>query len=361
MRMMGDGSVIPANFNTTPMPDAKAFLGNNLSLRAGAVIGIHYPDQEANISKQVIEYDVAIFQADHRGGVNISTMRNCKVNNMFGAPNNNSTYTLVPGTKDGDGVYQKSSIVTVLCVNGMSDVGGAVIVGGLSSPDGPKYTSEDGQFYDFNFNGINYNINKDGEWTVTFNSPIDVDGKKKNEAAAGTIVKIDKEGRVKISDNEGQFWQIDRVAKTSTWSNGAESIVIDKGSKSVSLTSSGEMSSKSEKAMSMASSDAVNMSSKSDTAIDSGANLNMSSKSNMQQTSGAAWQVKATGDVMVQAGGNLMMQGGNIAQMQGTLNLIGAGTSPVAVVGLSQVLSFLGPIPIPGQILTGSATVFVGT
>lgn len=362
MKVLGDGTVLPSSFNTAPMPDARHFLHNNMSLRAGAVVGIHYPDQDSSISKQVIEYDVAIFQADPRSGVNISIMRNCKVNNVFGAPNNSLNYTLVSGKRDENGVYSKSSLVLVLCINGLSDVGSAIIVGGIDSPNGPAYTSADGQFYDFNFNGINYNINNDGELSITFNSPIDVDGNKANADAAGTELKIDKEGRIKISDNEGQFWELDRVAKTSTWSNGNESIVIDEGNKSIAVTSSGTLSTESTQATSMDSADAMSMSSKADMSMSSDANSNMSAKGNMAQKSGGVWQVQATGDVNVKAGGNVNIQGGSQAQLNAAVTLLGEGTAAVAVVGVSIVLGTgnLG-LPVVSQILTGSRTVFAGT
>lgn len=362
MKRLGDGSILPHNFMTEPVKGAKHFLHNNLALRSGMVTDIIYPDDDSSLSKQVIEYNVAVAQYEARGGVNISMIRNCKVNNIFGSQNNNLTYTLKPGTKDDKGIYQKTSIVTILCINGITDAGSAVIIGGLANDDGPSYTSEDGQFYDFNFNGINWNINKDGEYTVTFNSPLDDDGNPTNKDAQGTEIKIDKNGVVKISDNEGQFWSIDRTSKISTWSNGNESIIIDKGNKAVSLTSSGTMDSSSQKAMTMSSQDAVSVSSQNDMSLKSGSNTAIEASANMNMKAGSAWSVNVSGNANLQIGGDLTMIAGGNAQMMGTLNMLGLGDLPIALVGISQAIGTgnLGA-PVVSTILNGSFTCFAGT
>lgn len=360
MPKLSDGSYIQSNLT---MKGASAYqtLRQNVALRTGIVTNIYYPDDANNVSGKFIEYDVAVSEQLPGGGTTISTYRNCKVSNMFGADNNNSTYTLQADT-DLDQDTTNAAIVTLLCIDGRSDGGQAMIMGGLNSPNGPAYTSADGQFYDFNFNGINYNINKDGEWTITFSSPIDEEGNQSNKAAAGTMVKIDKDGRVKISDNEGQSWDIDRVAKTSTWTNGNDSILIDKGNKKIALTSSGELSSTSEKATTLTSNDAMNINATNDINVSGKNNVNTTSSANMMQKSGGNWQVQATGNVQVQAGGDVNIQANGQAQLNGTINLIGNGSVPVAAVGVSMVLGVgnLGA-PVISQILTGSSTVLVGT
>jgi hypothetical protein len=310
----------------------------------------------------VIEYDVAIAQYDPKSGVNISTIRNCKVDNLFGSRNNNLTYTLVSGTQDDSDVYSNTSIVLILCINGVTDAGSAVIIGALANDKGPSYTKDNGQFYDFNFNGINYNINKDGEWTITFNSVLDDEGKPTNKDAAGTAIKINKDGVITISDNEGQSWNLNRKAKTSTWTNGAESIVIDKGNKSVTLKSTGEMSQKSEKAMNIESGDVLAMKSKADTTIDSSANLTVSASNNVTVKSGGAWNIQASGNVNIQAGGNLMMQGSGMAQLQAAINMLGTGSFPIAIAGISQCIGVtnIPGLPTNSIIISGSATCLAG-
>lgn len=361
MSKMSDGTYLQSNLSMKPPASAYKQIRTNVALKTGTVTAIHYPEDPNNLSGSFIEYDVAVSEQVSEGGTTVSVYRNCKMNNIFGASNNSFTYTLQPNSQIDDDPTAGAQCL-ILCIDGRSDGGQGVIIGGLSDFESPVYSAADGQFYDFNFNGINYNINKDGEWTVTFNSPIDQEGKKANSDAAGTVIKIDKEGRVSISDNEMQSWNIDRVAKTSTWTNGSETIMIDKGNKVVSLISGGTMSQTSQKAMSMTSQDATNITSQKDMTLDSSNNLNMSSSQNMAQKSGAAWNVQASGNVMVQAGGNAMITASGVAQLQGLTTLIGAGDVPVAAVGVSMVMGIgnLG-LPVFSQILTGSSTVFVGT
>lgn len=360
-KKLSDNSVVPSTLSMRPHMDAKQQVMGNYSLKMGMVTDIFYPDEDKNLSKKFIEYNVMCSEINENGNVTMTVYRNCTVQNMFGMSNNNLTYTL-QADKSEDGRMEFGSLAMLLCISGQATNGQAVIVSGFSHPDNPKYKKADGQFYDFNFNGINYNINKDGEMTITFNSPLDKKKNKKNEKAAGTQLKIDKEGRIKISDNEGQFWQLDRVDQKSTWSNGAESIIIDKKNKQVQLISSGEMSQTSKQKMSMASDDDLIMSSKKDTALTADANMKLESKSNMNQKSGGNWEVKATGNVMINAGANIIATAGNVAQLQGTINLIGAGSVPVAAVGVSLTIGIgnLGA-PVVSTIVTGSSTVFVGT
>lgn len=326
------------------------------------VINIIYPDEVKSLTKKVIEYDVLVTNMDRDKGMNVSVFRNCRLSDRFGGSNNSEVMTLTPARKDSAGNYEKGSVVLIECIAGNTDNGMATIIGGINVSAINAYKKDDGQFYEFYFNGLRQKIDKDGAFTLEFNSFVDVDGKKVNEAAAGTKININKDGIIRISDNKGQFFELDRVAKKSTWSDGADSIVIDQGAKSVALTSSGEMTSKSEKKMSMDSSDALSMSSKQDTEIKSGANLQAESKGNMAAKSGGNWEVKATGNVQVQSGGMVMIQGGPTAQLQGAITMLGAGTVPVAAVGVSKVLGIgnLG-LPVMSDILTGSATVLVGT
>ena len=360
-KRLNDGTILPSNLSLTGLTTGRQLFSEDFSLKVGVVTEIIYPDDKASLSKKVIEYNVVTSDVNKNGNVNLGTYRNCIFNNRFGMSNNNETYTLQADQSD-DAKATFASIVMLLCISGQSSGGQAVIIGGLSHPNGPAYTSANGQFYDFNFNGINYNINKDGEWTLTFNSPIDKDGNQANKDAAGTKVKIDKDGRLSISDNAGQSFTLDRAAQNATWTNGNDSIIIDQKNKKVAITSSGEFNLASQKATSINSSDAISISSKQDTSISSGANLNTESKGNFGQKSGGNWEVNASGNVNVKAGGNVMIQGGAQAQMKAAINMIGDGSVPVAAVGVSMVIG-VGNIgsPVVSQILTGSSTVLVGT
>lgn len=353
---LNDGSVLPSVISQGTLPSAKNLIQNAIALKPGIVTAIYYTDDEKNLSKKEIEYDVAVSEISH-GSTTISNYRNCKAIDLFGMSNNNQTQTYQPD-KD-DGVPKNGSCVLVLCANGRPDGGNAFIIGGHSHPGKTKHTKDMGQFYEFNFNGINININKEGEYSLTFNTPIDAKGKKKDEKAAGTSLKIDKTGKLKISDNENQSWEIDRVAQKSQWTNGAETIVIDKKNKKVELQSSGELSTKSKKSTSIESEDKINVKAKADMSVSAG-NLSVEAKSVKGKSSGN-WEIQASGNVQVKAGGNVQVTAGGQAQLKGSQTLLGEGTTPVALVGsMGMGIGNLGA-PVSITIIQGSSTVLAGT
>lgn len=362
---LSDGSVIPHGLPTTPYNKASDILHFNNILKLGTVIRSVYPDDGDSITKLEMEYDVLITENNHKYGVNASVYRNCRVNNQFGNNNNSTVNTFFEASTD-QGVFQNGSTVAVLCVDGRSDAGNPLIMCGVSNRDPLKalktYKRSDGQFYDFNFNGVNVNINKDGEYMVQFNSPIDFKGNKTNEAAAGTTLKIDKNGVFSVLDNENESFTLDRVNKVATWTNGNDSIIIDKANKKIELISSGEVDQSSKAKFNISSQDELNTNSQKDTNIASAANATIKSGQALNMNVGSNWVVNVQGNTTFMSGGNLIMQSGNTAQMMGEINLIGTGNIQAAGVGISTAIGVgnLGG-PVLSTIITGSSTVFIGT
>lgn len=362
--MMGDGSVIPDGLKTTPLTTPSMLSKNNFKLLVGTVLAMYYPDEDKNLSKKVIEYDVNVFESNENGSVNVHTYFRCRAADLFGSNSDSLEYTYRPQSNQSpDPANTNGSLVLVLCINGITEAGSAVVIGGLQTLQRQVISdSSDGHFYDFNFNGIRQFIDKDGAFSIEFNSAINNDGKQANSAAAGTIISIDKNGVVSIKDNENQAITIDRTAKTISIGNGADSMVIDKGSKSVTTTSSGELTEKSAKAMTVKSGDTLNMESSKDMTIKSGSNLNVETQANGSLKTSASWNIKAGANVNIKAGAMAVIEGGSIAQLKGTLTMLGAGSVPAAGVGISQCMGVgnLGA-PVISTIITGSATVFIGT
>jgi hypothetical protein len=369
--MQFDGSVVPSNLGAGQPADASAYRTASFSLKEGVVTDIIYPDQSDNLSKRDIEYNIAVVEYLPQVGANLQLYRNCRVANLFGTTNNSLNFTLQPSTdkmsnigdKVGQDVFKDGARVIVLCIGGVSQAGYCVIVGGLRHGDDKVYSSKDGQFHDFNFNGVQQLINKDGEYVVNFNSPIDQDGKQSKPKAAGTQVKIDKEGRVSISDNEGQVVKVDRVAKKVEITNGFETFTMDKANKLISMNSSGDVKETASKS--------VSVNSGSDTKIDAGGQVSMKSGGQtlidaggtMDMKSGGQWRLQASGNVIVTAGGEVSVVGasGPVIKSAGPLTLVGQGAVPAAAVGISQCfgLGNLGA-PVLSTIITGSSTVFIG-
>lgn len=356
-----DGAVVPSTLNMAPMASTREILRHNYSLKLGLVTDIFYPEDPKNLSGKFIEYNVLVNEINSNDSTTMTTYRNCTVNNIFGMSNNNLTYTL-QAANNADNVIDFASVVLLLCISGQSSNGQTVIVGGFSHPNNPVYSAEDGQFYDFNFNGINYNINNDGELTITFNSPLDDEKNPTNAAAAGSSIKLDKQGRIKIADNEGQFWQLDRVAQTSTWSNGNDSIVIDKKNKKIQVSSSGEFDVSSEKQTNISSGDAMSLDSQKDMNMSSDTNVSMSAANNMNQTSGGNWQVDSTSNVEMTAGADVLIEAGNIATVAAPVVALGEGDAGVGIAGISISIGTgnLGASVI-STLITGSGSVFAGT
>lgn len=362
IKRLPDGTVISSALSVKPLEELKKLQKNNPYLKLGVVFGIHYPDQDSNKSKKFIEYDVRVIESRIDGSASTVNYLRCKVLDKFCTPNNYEYFTLQPAEESQDSVLKNGAQVLLLAVDGNANTGGAIIIGGVNYPM-PEFKSQDGQFYEWQFNGINIRVDKDGQYFLTFNTPINPDKKKKDEKAAGTKIEIFKDGRMKLSDNEKQSWEIDRVSQKSTWTNGAESIIIDKKNKKIDLVSSGTTSEtiKDSKTVKISNKDHVLETASGSIIEKSGKDINRDAKANIQEKAGANWQFEAGGNVTIKAGGNVMIQGGGMAQLKGTTNLIGDGSVPAAGVGISQCIGTgnLG-YPVISNIITGSATVLIG-
>lgn len=365
MAVLSDGSVLPSFFGVGTGGSAFKTLTNNSKLKIGTVIKVYYPDDAANISKTEIEYDVRVAENDNSKATNTSIYRNCRLSNNFGNNNNTVSYTFFEDSPDKEAKTNGSQVL-LMCIDGRSDASSAVIIGGVSVKNSQrilkKYKREDGQFYDFNFNGINFNINKNGELKFEFSSPIDLKGKLANEKAAGSKWFIDKNGRIEFNDNEKQSLKFDRVAQNIVLTNSNEIIRVDKKNKEIFVKSTGEINVESAKTTSMKSDDKMDLSSKSDMSLKTDANMNMDVKQNLTVKANSNVNIQSQAGISVKSGGNISMKSGGIAQLQGTVTMLGAGSVPVAAVGVSIAMGIgnLGA-PVVSTILTGSGTVLVGT
>lgn len=362
-KILSDGTVLTSALSGAPRPKASQVYRMDFGFKRGVVKAIYYPEQKENVSKQFVEYDVIVTDERADGGAATVIYSRCQTMDKFATANNFETFTLQGNTSKDQGRYKQGAQVLLLAINGNAAAAKGVIVGGLSYPAATKPKASDGQFYESQFNGINVKIDKDGQYSLTFNTPIDADRKKKDSKAAGTKMEIFKDGRMKFSDNENQSWEIDRVNQKSTWTNGAESITIDKKNKKIDLVSSGTTSE------TISDSKSVTVSKKDHTVTTSAGSINEKSgkditreaKGNVQEKSGANWTFEAGGNATIKAGGNVMITAGGVAQLKGVTNLIGDGSVPAAGVGISQCMGIgnLG-IPVMSNIITGSATVLIG-
>jgi hypothetical protein len=185
----------------------------NTPLRLGMIIDVYEIDNEKNISKTFPEYVVMTKESNPAGGTDYKRYTNVISLDGFGGIADFFEYKLRPNTNSIDKkentpsfdfTKQNGSMVIMLCLDGFSEK--AIIIGGLANVLDEKtqrktnLTKENGLHMEGEYNGINWKVNKDGEFVLTFKSPTDNNGKIKDKKYSGTFTKIDKTGSFEVKD-----------------------------------------------------------------------------------------------------------------------------------------------------------------
>jgi hypothetical protein len=185
----------------------------NTPLRVGIVMESYDIDNQKNISKNIPEYTVVTKESNPSGGIDYKKYTNVISLDKFGGIADFFEYRLRPNIaivdKESnkpsyDFARQNGSLVLLLCLDGFSEQ--AIIIGGLPNIIDQKtqrkttLTKENALHMEGEYNGINWKVNKDGEFTLTFKSPTDNNGKVINNKYSGTFVKIDKTGSFQAKD-----------------------------------------------------------------------------------------------------------------------------------------------------------------
>lgn len=220
-----DGTVIPSYLGLRSQGRAQASGQlDNIALRYGEIKDIIYPDDKRSVGKKFVEYEVEI--QFKNGSATGSTMRQTGVMlmNPAGGVADQLRYTLRKDkeqkqqAKGDDGVGVGSKVL-LLSVNG--DVAKTFIVGGFRDPKHEKVLDkkEDGHNFYFEFNGISFAVDKDGQAKLQFKGATKVDGKLDTDAGADekngpTTIEIKKNGNLKISTKDDkQYVHIDHENK----------------------------------------------------------------------------------------------------------------------------------------------------
>lgn len=185
----------------------------NTPLRVGIVMESYDIDNQKNISKNVPEYTVVTKESNPSGGIDYKKYTNVISLDKFGGVADFFEYRSRPNTvvidKESnkpsyDFSKQNGSLVLLLCLDGFSEQ--AIIIGGLPNIINEKnqrkttLTKENGLHMEGEYNGINWKVNKDGEFVLTFRSPTDNNGKIIDKKYSGTFSKIDKTGSFEVKD-----------------------------------------------------------------------------------------------------------------------------------------------------------------
>jgi phage baseplate assembly protein gpV len=203
------GDVVPHFYGPRIVTDDGDGL-NNLRLRVGEIQAVYGPKHPLNISKRRNEYQVWV---SHRANGTAVTKiyEHCYLADGFGSFADYIRFTLRadPSAKrsnQGPGVGAK---VLLLCINGESQ--NPVIISGIPDSareeDPDPRPEQDGHHFEAVFNGLSFDINKDGELTVTYGGATNADGtlaEGVDEKAPGTTITVSKDGNFKVADKDSK-------------------------------------------------------------------------------------------------------------------------------------------------------------
>lgn len=190
----------------------------NFSLKTGVVLKAHDIEDNDNVSKTAVEYDVSIYEQDEDRGVTQTVYKNCMFIDSFGGIGDfmevrRRTPANQEFKSDLNVDKYNGAMVLLLCIDGVSEKG--IIIGAISHPKRTTTLTKDaGIHLEGEFNGLNWQVNKDGELTITFKSASDNDGKYADEEAGGSFAKMEKDGSLEISDAKTESIRIDKTAET---------------------------------------------------------------------------------------------------------------------------------------------------
>lgn len=180
----------------------------NFRLRFGEVKKQILPTEKDSLYKLGREYEVLV---DHYEGGSAThrIYHNCVVINLFAGLADKTSFSLRESEKK-DYQFGKGSKVLLLCIEG-NDARG-VILGGLTQ----KKDTNQGHYFEWEFNGVNFQVFDDGSFKAIAKGKTDATGKTDNKDA-GTYVKVEANGNLTVSTANGKnVLSIDNKAGTIT-------------------------------------------------------------------------------------------------------------------------------------------------
>jgi len=216
------GSFLPSGLLDLDTDEQTAFNStfNNMSLKMGLVKEAYEIDDENNISKIAVEYDVLVNEQREQTAPTPITYKNCIHKDAFGGLADFFEFRLrkqdkvEKREKDGDkiGRLQDGSIVLLLCLNGFNE--NAIILGGAQHPKRKsKLTKDAGHAMFGEFNGLGLTIDKDGALTLSFKGATDHAGEPLDAAVGGSYITIKKDGSIEINDGKKERVLFDKTAE----------------------------------------------------------------------------------------------------------------------------------------------------
>lgn len=316
---------------------------SNLTIKVGIVIDVIEIDSPNNATKLSTEYTVMTIES-----FNNKTYSNCLAADGFGGIADFFNQKLRPVSDKKKAANktelkgQNGSIVLMMCLDGLADQ--AVIIGSIAHPDrkNGKLTKELGHHMEGEFNGVNWKVDKDGALTVTFKSATDNDGKQADTKAAGSNLKMEKDGSIEVGDGNKEKIRIDKTAKT------------------VAISAEADISATTDAGVNLTAKAGINLKATADLLADAGGSFTAKSGGAFNITSEGPLSMKAT-DIKIAADNMMTLKGSQIMISAPMINVGDGGTPAVTMNTLVMAVGNLG-IPIIGNLVGPfSSSVFIGS
>lgn len=217
MPTLSDGTVLPHFLGVESIEAPSMFYGNlnDNRLLIGDIIASYPPDDPNNRSKKFYEYDVLANDTEG-GGVDAPTLyHNCIMTCHFGTAADYCRFQ-PRFAKVVDSSVTYNTKVVIKCV--ASDANQALIVGFYRNPylyDQGTESIQDGPYYEWQYNGINAQVNSDGELTIKRKGPLDIKGVATDTSdKVGFQAILNKDGGLELkSGDSDQIFQMDHPGK----------------------------------------------------------------------------------------------------------------------------------------------------
>lgn len=246
MKKTKSGTTVSSYFDVkTSAPSGKDVYKQGSNSMLGQVEKVHFVDESSNQSKKFVEYDVSV--RDAYGGQSIYRNIRAGVSTASGF-NDFEEIILEPnevalsGKLDPSNFFQNKNgaMVVVSFLNGSLDK--PYISNTVDHPKKEGAKKADGIRWLKEFRGIHWEVNKNGELILSYNSEKTPDGKPTRPETAGTTFKMDKDGDLLIFNKDGQRVTVSRKDKKITLTDGSTTMIMDNASDKISFTTAGGVS-----------------------------------------------------------------------------------------------------------------------
>lgn len=225
MPKLGDGSVASSYFKKTKAPTGSDVKNQGGKVMIGQVDKIHFIDDPTNASKQYVEYDVIV--RNEQGGQ--TTYKNLRslVGSLGGFNDNDeiileSNETAFQGRLSPSNIFSNKNGTLVYVAFRDSSLDKPYIDSTVDHPKTLGARRADGIRRVGEFRGLGWEINKLGEFTLTYRGNRTPDGKLVREETGPTQIKIDQQGDLTLTNSANQEFKLSRSEDkfTLTFENG---------------------------------------------------------------------------------------------------------------------------------------------